>query len=370
MIEFPSCDVVPVDHKIQPKGVVFNVEKLGGDLTQWYYSNANTYEPDRKQSPLLLKPSLKLVFSESKRTVVPTFEAYWYANGTLITNTTDDANADYVKLSNGQLRVKKNVTPQAPVEIKLQIQYVEPESGLMHKIDWSDTLSASNKADTVYGLSWLTESMQVWNPVSGASSQKTFRLKATLGDVNVSNQVKFFWYYVSGNSEVLINTHQAYVSGQNTDTLVVDADKAESLNIMCRIASSLSAASPDQPVRATGSMRWRLPKLRGRGHTANGLARRESEKTKTFQLAVQAGGRGGMVSDSVRKRQFIAKWIKQENGTTTTVAYGDNPGIEVSSIESAVVKPVLYLLGPDEPVIADDGVAVIADDGEAVCERS
>ncbi|MBO7045642.1 MAG: hypothetical protein J6W38_04730 [Prevotella sp.] len=377
MIDILSMDAVPVEHPIQPKGIIFDVKKQGGDLTQWYYQNAETWEPTRKgtastlAAPLTLVPDLALVNPDNGEKIVPTFEAYWYANGTQITNTTDDSSADYVLLSGGRLLVKKDVMPQAPVRIDLSLVYAEPESELPHMLKWSDTLTANFKADTVYGLTWKSMALQVWNPVSGESSLKTFKLKASLGDVDVSNQVKFFWYYINEQHiETLINTHLAYVSGQGSDTLVLDAEKADNLAVVCKIGNSTTAVSPTEPAVATGGLRWRVPKLRGHGDTANGTARRQGEKLKTFQLAMQAGGRSGMVSDSVRKKNFITRWEKQENGTVTTVAWGDNPGIDVSSIESATIRPVPYLLGPDVAVIADDGVTVIADDDEVVTERS
>ena len=77
-----------------------------------------------------------------------------------------------------------------------------------------------------------------------------------------------------------------------------------------------------------------------------------------------------MVSDAVRKANFATRWVKQENGVSTIVAYGDNPSIEVSSISSATIRPIAGLLGPAEAVTGDDGGVVIADDGAVVTARS
>ena len=372
--------MVPVEHLIQPKGVVFEVRNLGGELTQWYYQNGNTWEPTRKGTastvaqPLTLKPVLSLIHPETGEKVTPSYTCYWYTSDSPdpITNTTDDANANYVLMDSGrQLMIKRDVMPNAPVRVELHLEYAEPESGKLHKLHWADTLTANFKADTTYSLHWVSEPRQVYNPVGGGSSNKTFQMKAILGDVDVTSNVKFFWYWVNGSgTEVAIDQHLAYVSGQGTATLVVDALKAQYLAIHCKIGKTTSAVSPTEPVVAKASVRWRLPQLRGHADTPNGLARRQSEKTKEFQLAVQAGGRAGMVPDAVRKANFLTRWEKQENGVVTTVAYGDNPGIDVSSIQSAVIRPVPSLLGPDEAVIADDGVAIIADDGVAVTERS
>lgn len=385
MIDILSLDVVPVDHAIQPKGVIFNVKKLGGELTQWYYQNANTWEPTRHGSgaataPLLLKPDLALVHPDSKKKVVPEFECHWYADGQPISNTTDGVNADFVLLNNGKdLRVKKDVMPNAPVRLALLLTYYDPESNVAQNLNWDDVLTADFKADTTYSLRWVSQARQVYNPMTGGTSNRTFQLAAILGDANVSDSVKFFWKYNDANgNEQDITSHLSFVScqvvtlanGVKVSQLVLDAKKADNLSIVCRLGNTTTAASPTEPALATGGLRWRIPKLTGRGETANGNVRRDGEKIKTYQLAVQAGGRLGMVSDAVRKANFATRWVKQENGVSSIVAYGDNPGIEVSTISSATIRPILGLLGPAEAVTGDDGGMLIADDGEIVTARS
>lgn len=407
MIDILSLDMMPVDHAIQPKGVIFSVQKLGGELMQWYYQNANTWEPTRKGTattaaqPLLLKPDIALVQPDNHRKVVPEYECFWYVKGDpafplgesptedeikygkLVTNTTDDTNALYVLVNGGKdLRVKKDVMPQSPVRLCLRLRYAEPEGGGFQFLEWMDTLAASFKADTVYSLQWISPARQIYNPVGGGSSSKTFQLKAVLGDEDVTATTKFFWYYMRNTGtaqspnwvETLINDtsypHLAYVSGQGTASLVLDALKTDNLAILCKVGKTTSAASPTEPVVAKGCLYWSLPQMRGHAATPNGCARRDGEHEKEFQLAVQVGGRGGMVADAVRKANFCTRWEKQENGTISTVAYGDNPNIRVFDIDSAVIRPVPSLLGPDERVIADDGSVVTADDNTVVTERS
>lgn len=387
MIDILSLDVVPVEHEIQPKGLIFDVRKLGGEMTQWYYQNADTWEPTRHGSgatpqPLLLHPDLALVHPDNGRKITPAFECFWYADGstTPITNTTDSASADYVLQNGGKdLLVKKDVLPNAPVLLKLRLKYYEPESNKGHWLDWSDTLRSEFKADTTYSLHWVSEANQIYNPLAGGSSNKTFQLKAILGDVNVSDSVRFFWKYFDSNGyKQDISSHLAFVScqtvtlsnGVKVSQLVLDALKADGLAIVCLLGKTTSTASPTEPTVATGGLRWRIPKLTGRGETANGAVRRDGEKIKTFQLSVQAGGRAGMVPDAVRKENFLTRWVKQENGVSTVVAYGDNPDIDVQTINYAAIYPIAGLLGPDEKVIADDGEVVVADDNEIVTARS
>ena len=269
--------------------------------------------------------------------------------------------------------------PNASVRMDLTLEYTEPESGLPQKLHWGDTLRSEYLADTAFSLQWVSQARQVYNPMAGGSSNRTFQLKAMLGTTNVSDGKKFFWrYYDANGNEQDITSHVAFVScqivtlasGEKVSQLVLDALKADDLSLVCRLGRTASAASPSEPAIAAGGLRWRVPKLTGRGETANGTVRRDMEEMKTFQLAVQAGGRLGMVSDAVRKANFATRWVKQENGISTIVAYGDNPSIKVSSISSATIRPIAGLLGPAEAVTGDDGGVVIADDGAVVTARS
>lgn len=349
----------PLDMRafVEPTSVFFEMQPTGGTLEQWYYANTNDYDPDREDGDVLfLTPILILCGKETGRKYTPEKTVHWEFDGaSLDAYTTDNGSAKFVVRPDGTLLVKKNIAPGSGTgHLHCTITYVDPLSGNGKVKEWDGTLITHQKADPTYAVAMQSSDHQTWNPLSGESPQKTFTASARLEDEDMSDSVKWFWYWLDGNTRRLIQTHPAYVSGQGTKTITVNAEYAISLKMYAMVAASSTATQPDadQPGRALCQLEWRLPKVKARAVSPNGQDRIKSEKTKQFDVSVIAGKTD--LDTDILKERTACRWMKVKAGAADAhVAWGHSIVKDVSDITYANeygMRPDLYLLGPLEPI--------------------
>lgn len=375
-----NTELIPLDES-------FYIDS-NGQLEQWYYDNTSQYAPNRKLTPLTLIPKISVFDKDTKQKYEPSFyfvswfeRAYDSTTGdyveTEITNITDGDTAEYVKVGNNLL-VKKNVSYTRSVTIRCEATYTDPrDSSLTYPVQSSVILSTNRDASVVFPtLDVAAPSSQSYNPLVDASSRFTFHAIANKGGQDVSASTYFVWYAVDGTVEVLADTMPWYVSGQNTQDLVVDAMYGEDIRVVLRAKESANAATlyPDKVHR---TLHWRIPDVDTSVVSQNGSAVRSNTVKMAFGTVVNI--RHSVLSDEMKKEHLHFNWKIRKNTTSTETDMGWGQQMEIaasalrntvgntSSLASTLVFPYVYLLGAYEEV-TEDGV-VVTEDGETVFDR-
>jgi hypothetical protein len=177
-------------------------------------------------------------------------------------------------------------------------------------------------------------------------------------------QGQWEWYGVSNGVEVRIDTLPAYVSGQGTDTLRVDALYDENMTVICRYRKFPwdTELIPQKEYRMVA---WRIPNIDTIVVCKNGSSvNSASTGSYTFETIVNV--KGEQLSDAVIAANLRFRW-KMRNSYTkqeTDLGWGSQNdsskiAIPVSSLRNATVngEPVtttvwceVYMLGAYEPV--------------------
>jgi hypothetical protein len=359
-----------------------------GQLEQWYYDNTEKYAPNRKLTPLTLIPKISAFDKDTKQKYEPSFYTVsWFERAydstagdyveTEITNITDGDTANYVKVGNNLL-VKKNVSYTRSVTIRCEATYIDPrDSGVTYRVQDAVILSTNRDASVEFPtLNIAAPSSQSYNPLVDASSSFTFHAIANKGGQDVSESTYFVWYAVDDTVEVLADTMPWYVSGQNTQDLVVDAMYGEDIRVVLRAKDSETATAlyPDKVHR---TLHWRIPDVDTSVVSQNGSAVRSNTVTMAFGTVVNI--RHSVLSDEMKKEHLYFNWKIRKNTTSTETDMGWGQQMEfaaselrntignTSSLASTLVFPYVYLLGAYEKV-TDDGV-VVTDDDDTVFDR-
>lgn len=375
-----NTELVPLDES-------FYIE-ASGQLEQWYYDNTDQYAPNRKTTPLTLTPKISAFDQDAKQPYSPAFytvqwfeKAYDSTTGdyveTEITNITDGNDVDYVKSGNN-LIVKKNVSYTRAVTIRCEATYIDPrDSGVTYRVGDSINLSTNRDASVEYPtLDILAPSSQAYNPLTDATSQFTFEAHADKGGTDVTSSTYFVWYAVDETVEVLADTMPWYVSGQNTDTLVVDAMYGEDIRVVLR-AKENASASTLYPSKITRTIHWRIPDVDTHVKSNNGGAVRSDTISMTFETICNI--RHAILTDAQKAEHLHFNWKIRKNTTSTETDMGwgqrmtmaasalRNTIGSTSSLASTLVFPYVCLLGAYEKV-TEDGV-VVTEDGKTVYDR-
>lgn len=375
-----NTELVPLDES-------FYIE-ASGQLEQWYYDNTNQYAPNRKTTPLTLTPKISAFDQDTKQPYSPAFytvqwfeKAYDSTTGdyveTEITNITDGNDVDYVKSGNN-LIVKKNVSYTRAITIRCEATYIDPrDSGVTYRVGDSVNLSTNRDASVEYPtLDILVPSSQAYNPLTDATSQFTLEAHADKGGTDVTSSTYFVWYAVDETAEVLVETMPWYVSGQNTDTLVVDAMYGEDIRVVLRAKESASATTL-YPPKVFSTIHWRIPDVDTHVKSNNGGAVRSDTVSMTFETICNI--RHAILTDAQKAEHLHFNWKIRKNTTSTETDMGwgqrmtmaasalRNTIGSTSSLASTLVFPYVYLLGAYEKV-TEDGV-VVTEDGETVYDR-
>ena len=138
----------------------------GGSKTQFYYTNANTYIPNRTITPMKLKAFLNIADPDgiisngdkSSQLVVT-----WYENSE--SNQITSGNSNYTLNADGTLLVKKNVSPSSPVQILCRATYVDTRNGNTLVYNDTFTLNSIQKSDDQLSLSINQPAKITYNPL-------------------------------------------------------------------------------------------------------------------------------------------------------------------------------------------------------------
>jgi len=350
-------------------------------LEQWYYDNheptESGYSPDRLLTPLVLMPKVSAVDSDSGVEYTPTiYLIHWYVSeydastGTWDTEreiTSSSATEDYYK-SGTNLIVRKNVSYTYGVSIKCQVEYIDPrDSGVHYMLQDSISLSTNRDATIIYPTLDVTGEHTVeYKPLSDATSQFTFSAKAYIGAEDKTNDLYFVWYAydeASGVETPIANLDCfVSVSGQNNNTLTVDALYTDNLTIVLRAKESPNAANL-YPSKCFRSLVWMLPKMDAKTICTNGSAVREGgSATMHFEQIITVKGHD--LEDSVIKKHLAFLWKYRKLSSTSSsananaeITIGWSPTIDIAKSTllntdgySTPVLAEIYLLSPYERV--------------------
>ena len=357
----------------------FTIEVVaGGTLSQAMDNTLNPilWLPDRTVTPLILAPVFEAYDSETLASLSNTASYKWYVQKVQSWNastqegevieTLTAADGYYLERQNNQLTgrlvVTKNVDFQSPIVIICQVSYTDSAHSTIFTDETSVMLTTENKPEDFYDVNMIATSPIRFNPFSDLTdtptpSTKTIKAIVTKGKYELSPQqlanIKFFWYF----DDVLASSnHLAYVSGQGTDTLVVDAEYADMMDIKVRIADSQSASAPNVTGIDERILVWDTPKIVVEPYCTSGSAVKDENGDKVFHPIVKVNGHD--VAESKWKEYLLLRWVSKRTDSVieTERGWGDTCIIPADALfgKDTEVKVVPYLLGPYEAVTCNN----------------
>lgn len=361
-----------VDSLYSPLSEMVEMVCVGGrSLEQWYYVTAGLWSPNRRTVPLTLRPTVNVTDPDTGRAYTPTLTgSLWYyrthgaSSWTQITNTTESADAPFTKKSNHDLVVRANFT----AEIRCDLVYADPRNGLSVNTTVYATIITNEDSDSVYNVHITTDAEGYeFSPLTEDSSLKTLHAHATLGESNVSSQVLFQWYTLQNGQETLIGTDDpAYVSGQGTATLTINALFAEKFPVILRMKRNSNADL--EPCRDHIAIVWRIPNVSGEVYSPQGAAVKPDTGGQMEFLPIYHTSQGTLPDQKVRENLRI-KWSRRNSaGAFSTVGWGFNNLQQVNDLRtngqtSTLMQAEAYLRGPYRQVVSGNKGVTITIDG-------
>lgn len=413
----------------------------GGPLTQAQDVAHALWLPNRRLHPLFLRPQFEAKDPDSGEVVTSGTEVKWFLVGndvyTEITSST--ASDDYYKELDGEgnltgrLVVRKNVNYDAPVTIACRVTYADSLRVQTYERETLVTLTTENKPEAFYNVEIQAPNTLTFNPIwqkrdttlaAGAIQYGSlFRItaKATMATDDVTSRVVFFWYagdtLVSESLECLFYRadNQLAGKGQGTDTIVVDMDYADRLDLTVAIGyyeaiysptgnpqtngyyelvngayeltadTTVNAAkqyytkpsAPNLPNRDQVGVMWQWPDIDALPYSKGGSTVRESQAAagmKEFAAFVQADGVN--IDDDVVDEYVRLEWKRHgmNSAEVTTVGWGREVSMHTSELyrtglENVEVYPDIWLLGSRKLVVDDGGNYVTDAAGNYVTSR-
>lgn len=371
-----SASQMNVDTLFSPLSEMLEIVSVGDrSLEQWYYVTAGVYYPDRTTNPLLLRPVITCTDPDTHAVYsinmsAATTTVMWYYRRPDQTEWTYIASGgtDFIVSANGDLTVRACYT----AELRCEISYADPRTNNTLSTSGTKTIVTNVDADSVFSVritageggtdySPLTEST-VENGAVATNSRKTFHANAYLGstDVTDSNSVVFQWYTLNASGqEVPFGSEgepvTAYVSGQGTKTLVVDAMYGENITIILRLRKNAAGAQL-QPCRDELLLTWRIPPVTGDVYSEQGAAVKNGD-SGMMEFRPRISTNTGTVSDEVVSEHMLVKWSRRNSaGAFQEVGWGPSIKQDVSQLRtngqtSTVMQAEAYLKGPYAAVI-------------------
>ena len=242
----------------EPLDLQLSIKQRSGDpLTQTQDATANTWSPDRTVTPLLLDPDIKAYDPEKRAFItISTASINWYvgeikdwdsSTETGLVGTSVSSQNYYLEYVNGSktgsLVVRKNINYNNPVTIICKVEFTDSSRSQTYRVEATVMLTTENRPDEFYNVSINTPSTIEYRPFTDSSSTRNLKAVTSKGntllDFPYTNGIKYFWYYLNAGAWTLIptnGTYAPYVSGQNTDTLILDAAYVELETIKVMIA--------------------------------------------------------------------------------------------------------------------------------------
>lgn len=406
----------------------------GGPLTQAQDVAHALWLPNRRLHPLFLSPQFEAKDPDTGEVVTSGYEVKWYLvnNGVYTEITSLTTSDDYYKERDadqnltGRLVVRKNVNYDAPVTIACRVTYADSLRTQTYTEEELVLLTTENKPDAFYSVKIQAPNTLTFNPLyqerdttlaNGAIQYGSlFRIsaKAALAADDVTDQVVFFWYAgetLMGDTLACLpyrSSSQLTGKGQGTDTIVVDMDYADQLDISVAIgyyeavysptgnpstkgyyelvsgAYQLSTdtavnvtkqyytkpATPNTPVRDHIAVVWQWPNVDALPYSKGGSTIREGRSLagkKDFAAIVQADGVN--LADDVIDEYIRLEWKRHgmNSSEVTVVGWGrevsiDNIDLYRTGYENVEVYPDIWLLGCKKLVTDDVTGAYVVDD--------
>ena len=344
-----------------PLSVSLNLVDIGNiGVRQYYYRTEQSYEPDHEITPLILRPDVSVYDPDSKQTYKPTYSSVtWYVtdkNGTTTAYTADNTSADFSVGSNGALTMRKNVPFDNALTLRCSVAYIDSRKGTVETIEESVTVTTDAIAESVYSLRVIgmyngnvTGNRIYWRPLSNVSPIVSFTAKALKGDADVSDSCKFFWYYRFNGNLISVqdaeNPLLAFVStSSNGSTITLNADcEADGIELCVMMADSLTASTPNQPLKARANVCWETHRIRGRAYSDNGDTARENMSSHTYKVLYRQGGYD--IPEEIAQRRIVTEWTLEKINPSTGAKITRSLGVG-----SSITIPESELLDSNYPV--------------------
>lgn len=354
----------------------------GGSKTQFYYTNANTYIPNRTITPMKLKAMLNIadpdgIISNGDKSNQITVTWYENSESTQITS----ENSNYILNADGTLLVKKNVSPTAPVQILCRATYVDIRNS--NTLVYNDTFSLNSiqKSDDQLSLSINQPAKITYNPLKDSQYiDITATLKMGSGTVSGAN-VAYWWYKVVNGEETLINSSDLnieYVSGQGTKTLRIDADNMYMSIIRCRAAyytGTKPSAPTDDTLMSETAIVYKIPPIKAFSYTPNGNIIRKGMTNMTFYVKILTN-KEELTTEQINKFFFV-KWFKKSSvagATATEIGHGNSVSVTADSLRltgglQMSVYSEVYEIGPYTVLTTGSGDPIRTGTNEVIIAR-
>jgi len=346
-----SSDIAPLDE-------VFLIESVGGRLMeQWYYVTEDVWYPDRKMSsvPLQLRPSLQLTNPDTRQRYVVDMSAatttvrWYYREGsgaeTLVTNTVESLSADYTVKANGDLVVRKNVAYSSPVTLRCQVAYAEPRTGGAESTGKSVVLRTNQDAKTMYSVHLTAMDGASFSPLAGDGHLKRFMAAAFLGDVDVTDEVYMFhWFLDDGTGEQAADGMPGF-EGYSDEAgesrrryLTLDMDYIQSAQLTLRVRARSTDADL-KPCSDGAALAWRVPKLISGTYSPEGnTVRQDASGMMTFRQSIRTSG--GEIPEDILRKYVAVEWTMRDgSGRETAVGTGPEVRIPAQALRNEPAAP-------------------------------
>lgn len=412
----------------------------GGPLTQAQDVTHGLWLPNRRLHPLFLSPRFEAKNPDTGEAVTSGYELKWYlvSNDIYTEITSLTTSDDYYKEQDsdgnltGRLVVRKNVSHDAPVTIACRVTYTDSLRTQTYTAEQLIMLTTENKPEGFYSVKIQAPNTLAYNPIyqkrdktlaDGALQYGSmFRIaaKAALADEDETDKVVFFWY----NGGVLIEesleclayraANQLAGKGQGTDTIVVDMDYADLLDITVGIGYYEAVSSPtgnpqangyyelsggnyvpstdtevntaklyytkpsapNTPARDTIAMLWEWPVIDALPYSKGGAVIREGRASGMKEFAAVVTADGVDMADDVVNEYIRLDWKRHAMNDSQVIDIGWGREVTVSNAdlyrtgyEYVEVYPDIWLLGAYKLVVDDTGNYVVDGSGAYVVAR-
>ena len=241
-------------------------------------------------------------------------------------------------------------------------------------------------------------SLHLYNPdvytkydfVESLKNVKILIVKATptttQKDIPDSYRVAYSWYAVNNDgTETLAENALWYRSGQDTNTMTVDALYGDPVNVVCR--AKFKDIGTLSPSKSFATIQWRTPDIDVSVISHNGGAVRSTTRDMKFSPIVNV--RHAALPDSVidANLRFNWKYRKSNSSTENQIGWGHDVTVDgsilmnsqgtvengqtvVTTLASSLVYADVYLLGAYEKVLNASDSAEITQDNETIVYRS
>ena len=354
----------------------------GGRKTQFYYTNANTYIPNRAVTPMKLRSFLNIVDPDkiiSNGDKSSQLTVTWYENSESTQITSENSN--YTLNADGTLLVKKNVIPTAPVQILCRATFIDTRNNNTLVYNDTFTLNSIQKSDDQLSLSINQPSKITYNPLKDSQYiDITAALKMgseTVADANVA----YWWYKVVNGEETLIDSSDLnieYVAGQGTKTLRINADNTYLSVIRCRAAyytGTKPSAPADDTLMAETAIVYKIPPIRAFVYSPNGSIIRKGMANMTFFVKILTNKEE--LTEEQINRLFFVKWFKKSSAagaTAVEIGHGSSVSVPADSLRltgglQMSVYPEVYEIGPYTVLTTMSGDPIRTGTNEVIIAR-